>query len=72
MDSLNAWIQKEFSSVLGYGPTYHILSQGWLGFVFRSEEDTMNILKAIWFMDTLYLAMKSWHPLFDAKADFSS
>jgi hypothetical protein len=32
----------------------------------------MNILKAIWFMDNLYLTMKSWHPLFDSKAEFSS
>jgi hypothetical protein len=36
------WIGKVWVNILKYMPSYHILSQGWLAYVFRSGVDVEN------------------------------
>lgn len=45
MDCLLRWIEDNWDLRLGYTSTTHLLARGWLGFVFRKEEDVVSILK---------------------------
>ena len=53
--------------LMGCIPTFHLLAEGWLGFLLHSKEDASMILRGLCFMDRAFLSMKSWHPLFDTK-----
>jgi hypothetical protein len=41
---LEQWIARVWRPPLGYSERFHILFKGWLGFIFRSEEDVVKIL----------------------------
>jgi len=56
--------------ILGYRFSFHILSRGKLGFLFSSKAEALFIIEGSWFMDSSFLSMKPWHPLFDAKDEF--
>jgi hypothetical protein len=57
---------------LGYVIIFHMLSRGWIGFVFRSNKDSMKIPMERWYFDQHLLYAKLWHPLFDAKEEVVS
>jgi hypothetical protein len=68
-----SWMERHWGTKLGYTPEEaHFLARGWLGFIFRSEEDVVSVLKEVWFMDRSYLSIKPWNPLFDAKEESMS
>ena len=71
MEQLCRSIKEVWNPILEYGPTYHILSRDYLGFIFHSGEDANVILKGSWFLDSELLSLKPWAPLFDHKNDFS-
>jgi hypothetical protein len=52
LEQLGSWIQHEWVPILGYNLTFHILSRGWLGFLFNFKEKSMFILRGTWFMDS--------------------
>lgn len=70
MDSLNRWIQGTWVPDLGYGPIFHLLEKGWVGFIFRTSKNEDKILRGFWFMDRAYLSIKSWNPDFDEQIEF--
>lgn len=47
-DSLRKWVNVSWEPVMGYCPTFYILSQGGLGFNISLEEDVVKILKRGW------------------------
>lgn len=55
MDSLNEWIQLAWVPVLGF----HLLATGWIGFIFRNDDDAFKVFKGNWFCDNAYLSIKS-------------
>jgi hypothetical protein len=71
MEQICRWVNEVWNPILEYGPTYRILSRGYLGFIFHSGEDVNVILKRSSFMDTELLSLKPWAPLFDHKNHFS-
>lgn len=70
MEQLNLWIQQTWLPLLGNFLSFHILAHGWLGFLFRTKEETMSIPNGSWFMDSSFSSIKPWHPLFDEKEKF--
>lgn len=64
MNVLLSWMEITRGIGLVYTFIVHLLAKGWLGFVFRSNEYALSVLKYVWFMDRSYLSIKLWHPLF--------
>jgi hypothetical protein len=62
-------MMNQWAPVMGYVPIFHLLSRGWIGFVFHSKEETNKIISTHWFWDRHVLYAKPWHPLFDASVE---
>jgi hypothetical protein len=43
-ESLNAWMQNVCVPLIGYGPSFHILTRGWIRFSFPYRGDSTSIL----------------------------
>ena len=65
MDSLNKWTPDPWVTVLNYGPIFHLLEKGWIGFIFRSLEDADKISREQWFCDKACLSLKPWQLYFN-------
>jgi hypothetical protein len=62
IDSLNEWLQNQDVVVIGYGPIFHLLTIGLVGFIFITMEDVVNILGGNWFDGSSYLYLNPWNP----------
>ena len=64
MHKLGAWMLMHWVPILEYSLVFHLMSKGWLGFVFNSMEDAEKILapKGMW--DSSHLTLRPWSPLF--------
>jgi len=56
--SLNDWTQCSLAPIVSYTLVVPILSWGWIGFIFQREKDVKNIMKAHWFCESSYLALR--------------
>jgi hypothetical protein len=43
MDQIQRWVNEVWFLVLGYGPNFHLLSRGWLGFIFHFGGGQMQL-----------------------------
>jgi len=50
--------------------SFNVLYYGWMWFLLKYEVEAILILKGAWFMDSYFLSMNPWNPLFDAKNNF--
>jgi len=48
---LRSWIDENWSDILGYRPSFHTLTQGWIYFKFWAREDLNRIFSWIWGWD---------------------
>jgi hypothetical protein len=69
MGYLNSWIEAKWISLIVYASIFHLLSGGWIKFIFWSQEDVRVFLVGHWYWDCHILCAKPWHPLFDAKEE---
>jgi hypothetical protein len=56
--------------LLGYLPKIHLLQHGWLGFIFKTPEDTALILGRFWAIDGGSLMLKRWRLGFNPSTEF--
>jgi hypothetical protein len=49
MESLHLWMQEEWKPTLDYVSMVHLLSRGWIGFLFLFKEDAHKILRGRWY-----------------------
>ena len=56
-------LQKVWSLIFSYGSSFNMLSNGWLTFTFRKDEDVESILEGVWFWGS-YLSLKCRHRMF--------
>jgi hypothetical protein len=68
--SLLTWISSAWSSLLGYVPEIIYLSHGWFDFLFKSSEDTQQILDTLWAISGCSLMLKRWRVSFDPSTDY--
>jgi len=68
--SLKDWLESNWKLVLGYIPTFCILSRGWLCFEFLSQEDLLVIFSHSWGWGPSSLVLKEWTISFNPAQDF--
>jgi len=66
MSLISVWMESAWGLIIGYVPTFHLLSWGWICIVFHSKEDVDKIISGIWYWDQYLFCVKPWHPLFNA------
>jgi hypothetical protein len=69
---LTEWMQCNWEPVLGYSPEVLSLLSGWLGFVFKSPEDSVNILESFWGYGGGSLMLKRWWISFNLSMEYFS
>jgi hypothetical protein len=69
---LVAWMEKTWEPVLGYSSEVWYLPRGWLGFVFKTPEDTELILGKFWGYEGGSLMLKRWRIHFDPNSEYFS
>jgi len=56
--SLNSWMESFLALVLEYISIFHLLSRGWIIFIFHTKEDVASILIGRWYWDQHLLCIK--------------
>jgi hypothetical protein len=56
--TLNSWIAANWVSLIGYAPIFHLLSRGWIMFIFRTKEDDGAIFVGRWYWNNHLLCAK--------------
>jgi hypothetical protein len=69
---LEDWMESTWKPILGYLPKFHQLQHGWLGFIFKSMEDSALILRDFWPIDGGSLMLKRWRLGFNPATEFFS
>jgi hypothetical protein len=57
--ALSGWIENQWKPLLGYTPKAHLMSRGWILFLFQSNEDSESIHKREWSWGPLGLSIKT-------------
>jgi hypothetical protein len=70
--SLEDWIAASWQPLLGYLPRVLFLQHGWFGFIFRSPEDTVQILDKFWAIGGGSLMLKRWRLSFNPSTEYFS
>ena len=47
MPSLLSWMEEVWGLGIGYVPVTHLLTKGWVGFVFKSREHDNSFIKEV-------------------------
>jgi hypothetical protein len=68
--SLLEWVSVTWDPLLGYTPEVMTLSRGWFGFIFKSPEDTLEVLGKLWVINGDNLMLKRWRVSFDPTTDY--
>jgi hypothetical protein len=69
-ETLQTWMEKSWNPSLGYTPEVLYLAKGWLGFIYRSPEDTNILLASRWVFGGSSLMFKRWRGAFDPATDY--
>jgi len=70
--TLTDWMQCNWEPVLGYSPEVMTLLRGWIGFVFKSPEDSMRIIERFWGYGGGILMSRRWCISFDPSTKYFS
>jgi len=70
--SMEDWMKFTWFPVLGYCPEVFYLPNGWLGFMFKSPEDTERILNTFWSYDGVSIMLKRWCLSFNPSSEYFS
>jgi hypothetical protein len=69
---LDDWIADSWKPLLGYIPRVLHLQHGWLGFIFRTPEDSVRILDMFWAVGNGSLMLKRWRLSFNPSTEYFS
>jgi hypothetical protein len=70
--SLEDWIAGSWEPFLGYLPRILFLQNGWLGFIFKTPEDTVRVLDKFWAVGGGSLMLKRWRLSFNPSTEYFS
>jgi hypothetical protein len=62
---LDEWVLRSWEPLLGYSPEVLSLPRGWMGFVFKSPEDSELVLNKFWSYDGGSMMLKRWRISFN-------
>lgn len=62
---MKEWIEKNWTSIVGYHPKLSIILKGWFGFHFMSSEDAKKIRTRPWVKGRGVLILQKWYTRFD-------
>jgi hypothetical protein len=63
-------MEKYWLPSLGYVPEIMYLAKGWLGFIYRTSEDTTLLLASCWVFGGSSIMLKRWRVAFDPDIDY--
>ena len=64
------WVATCWKPLLGYLPKIHLLQHGWLGFIFKTPEDSALIQGRFWAFGGGSLMLKRWRLGFNPSSEF--
>lgn len=70
--ALQSWIDQEWTPLLGYLPEIHVLTRGWVSFMFKDEKDCAELLQKSWSWGPSGLFLKPQSVDFDPSTELVS
>jgi hypothetical protein len=58
--SFPKWVELHWKLELGYAPEIVYLTKGWLGFIYKTPEDSARLLTQRWMIGGSSLMIKQW------------